>query len=168
MGLSFGGKEVTDADILNWSEETHSKVADRKSPTAKSFKDRVLTTALFYLELVKAIGHSDDVRDELVHWDVAPASNQKEVEQDLDRRMANARYVISLVRMFGGDIFVLPEDLCIMEPKAVLSIYAALMTLDYEGKLSPTGNDAYKPGAGGADVMNKMEDAMYGQQGFSG
>jgi len=166
--LSFGGKEVTDADILNWSKETHSKVADRKTPTAKSFKDRVLTTALFYLELLKGIGHSDDVNDELVHWDVQPAANQKEVEEDLERRMANARYAISLVRMFGGDIFILPEDLVIMEPKAVLSIYAALMTLDYEGKLKPSGNDAYKPGAGGGDVMNKMEDAMYGQQGFSG
>merc|ERR1719295_1223653 len=166
--LSFGGKEVTDADILNWSKETHSKVTDRKTPTAKGFKDRVLTTALFYLELVKAIGHSEDVKDDVVHWDVQPAANQKEVEMDLDRRMANARYTISLVRMFGGDLFVLPEDLVVMEPKAVLSIYAALMTLDYEGKLQPTSYDAYKPGAGGADVMNKMENAMYGQQGFSG
>jgi len=166
--LSFGGKEVTDADILNWSKETHSKVADRKTPTAKSFKDRVLTTALFYLELLKGIGHVEDVRDDLVHWDVQPAANQKEVEEDLERRMANARYAISLVRMYGGDIFVLPEDLVIMEPKAVLSVYAALMTLDYEGKLQPTSNDSYKPGAAGGDVMNKMEDAMYGQQGFSG
>jgi len=167
--LSFGGKEVTDADILKWSKETHGKLEDRKTPTPKSFKDRVLTTALFYLELVKAIGHADDVRDDLVNWNVQPAANQKEVEQDLDDRMANARYAISLVRMFGGDLFILPEDLVIMEPKAVLSVYAALMTLDYEGKLSPHKDADYKPGnADNPDVMGKMEDAMYGQQGLSG
>jgi len=163
--LSFGGKEVTDADILKWSKDTHGAYADRKTPTAKSFKDRVLTTALFYLELVAAIGHSEDVNDDLVGWDVQPAANQKEVEQDLEGRMANARYAISLVRMFGGDLFVLPEDLVVMEPKAVLSMYAALMTLDYEGKVHPPKDDDYKPG--NVD-MNKMESAMYGQQGFSG
>merc|ERR1712083_1178122 len=147
---------------------THQALEDRKTPTAKGFKDRVLTTSLFYLELVKAIGHSDYVRDDLVHWDVEPAANSKEVENDLERRVENARYAISLVRMYGGDIFVLPEDLVIMEPKAVLSVYAALMTLDFEGKMSPQNEDSYKPGAAGGDVMNKMEDAMYGQQGFSG
>ena len=51
--LSFGGKEVTDADILKWSKDTHQALEDRKTPTAKGFKDRVLTTSLFYLELVK-------------------------------------------------------------------------------------------------------------------
>jgi len=157
--LSFGGKEVKDADILKWSKDTHQALEDRKSATAKSFKDRVLTTAVFYLELLKAMGHAEDVKDELVHWDIKPAGNQQEVEQDLDRRLANARYTISLIRMFGGDIFVLPEDLVAMEPKAVMSVYAALMTIAYEGKSQPAGK---------GQEMNKMEDALYGSGGLSG
>merc|ERR1712228_537947 len=166
--LSFGGKAVTDKDIMEWSKKTHDKLEDKRTPTPKNMKDRVLTTACFYLELLKAIGHASDVKDELVHWDIAPGQNQKEVEVDLDKRMQNARYAISLIRMFGQDVFVLPEDLVQMDSKAVPVVFAALMTLDYEGKAQPATADSYKPGAAvvdDANLMDKMEDAINGQKG---
>jgi len=163
--LSFGGKEVTDNDILKWSKETHAQLAERRTPTAKSFRDRTLTTALFYLELLKACSNAGDVKDDLVHWDAAVMQNSSD-QHMMAERMANARYAISLIRMFGGDVFVLPEDLVSMEPKAVLAVYAAIMTIDYERKTQPANGNQYKPG--NMKDINQAEEAVYGSNGFSG
>jgi len=165
--LSFGGKEVTDADILKWSKDTHEKLGgDRRTKTAQSFKDRTLTTSIFYLELLKAITLGDDtVRDDLIHYDVEPMQNSND-QNKMTERLANARYAVSLIRMLGGDIFVLPEDLVIMEPKAVLSVYAAIMTVDYERKNMPRNGNQYNPA--NMDDIQQSEDALYGSGGFSG
>jgi len=44
-------------------------------------------------------------------------------------RLDNARLAMSYARKFGSNLFVLPEHLCGMEPKAVLSMFAAIMTV---------------------------------------
>jgi len=163
--LSFGGKEVTDKDILKWSKETHAQLAERRTPTAKGFHDRTLTTALFYLELLKAVSDEGSVNDETVHWDVPVMQNSSDSNM-MTERMANARYAVSLIRMFGGDVFVLPEDLVSMEPKAVLAVFAAIMTIDYERKKNPVNGNQYKPG--NMKDIDQAEEAVYGNNGFSG
>eukprot|EP01083_Nonionella_stella_P021799 60363_1 len=164
--LSFGGKEVTDNDILKWSKDTHALLDNKRTETAKSFRDRWLTTCVFYLELLKVITRPDDaVKDELVNYDLRPMQNSSDTAQ-MSERLANARYAISVIRMYGGDVFVLPEDLVQMEPKAVLSVYAAIMTVDYERKTQPKNGNSYKPE--NMDDIQKAEEAVYGTDGFSG
>merc|ERR1711920_1205892 len=100
---------------------THEKLGgDRKTKTATGFRDRSLTTCLFYLELIKVITSPDGaVKEELINYDVPPLDNQSSDDM-MDERLENARYTLSLIRMSGGDVFVLPEDLVRMEPKGVL------------------------------------------------
>merc|ERR1719150_2203192 len=164
--LSFGGKEVTDKDILNWSKETHAKLEIKKAKTATSFKDRSLTTCVFYLELLKVVTQPDDtMKEELINYDLKPMQSSND-QANMKVRMANARYAVSIIRMYGGDVFVLPEDLVCMEPKAVLSTYAAIMTVDYERKTQPKNGNSYKPE--NMDDIQQAEEAIYGSGGFSG
>eukprot|EP01084_Bolivina_argentea_P181239 313040_1 len=162
--LAFDGKSVTDKDILKWSTETHEKLQDKRAKTAKSFRDRSLTTCVFYIELLKVISDEGFVNDDLVDYDVEPlASSQDEFMKE---RCLNARYCISLIRRYGGDVFLLPEDLVIMEPKAVLSVYAAIMTIDFQLKTKPKGQTDYNQN-GNMDDIQQAEDALY-KGGFSG
>eukprot|EP00484_Ammonia_sp_Unknown_P025442 CAMPEP_0197026236 /NCGR_PEP_ID=MMETSP1384-20130603/6370_1 /TAXON_ID=29189 /ORGANISM="Ammonia sp." /LENGTH=933 /DNA_ID=CAMNT_0042454875 /DNA_START=95 /DNA_END=2896 /DNA_ORIENTATION=+ len=162
--LSFGGKEVTDDDILKWSKETHAKLQEKRTPTARGFRDRTLTTCLFYAELMKAIGV--EIKDDIINWGVPPLQSQSDDNQ-MKERVDNARYVISLIRMHGGDVFILPEDLVIMDQKAVLSVYAAIMTVDYEKRTMPVNSNQYNPNVDLNDLQ-QAESAIYGSGGFSG
>ena len=164
--LSFGGKEVTDADILKWAKETHSKLQNPRTKNATSFRDRTLTTCVYYLELLKVVCENDTVNDDLINYDVPPLMNQSDDNQ-MQERMKNARYAVSLIRMHGGDVFVLPEDLVIMDQKAVLSVYAAIMTVDYEKRTKPANSNQYNPNVDLNDIQ-QSEDAVYGSGGFSG
>mmetsp|Transcript_2129 Transcript_2129/g.3441 ORF Transcript_2129/g.3441 Transcript_2129/m.3441 type:complete len:934 (-) Transcript_2129:311-3112(-) len=162
--LSFGGKEVTDDDILKWSKETHAKLQEKRTATARGFRDRTLTTCLFYAELMKAIGV--EIKDDIINWGVPPLQSQSDDNQ-MKERVDNARYVISLIRMHGGDVFILPEDLVIMDQKAVLSVYAAIMTVDYEKRTMPVNSNQYNPNVDLNDLQ-QAESAIYGSGGFSG
>merc|ERR1711971_131210 len=132
--LSFGGKEVTDKDILKWSKETHMTLAERRTPTATGFHDRTLTTALFYLELLKCCSDEGSVNDAIVHWDVPVMQNSADTNMMTER-------------------------------KAVLAVFAAIMTIDYERKNKPANGNQYKPG--NMKEINQAEEAVYGGNGFS-
>ena len=51
----------------------------------------------------------------------------------MEKRLENARYAMSMTRRLGGELFVMPEDLVCKEAKAVLSVFAAIMTIDMTG-----------------------------------
>jgi len=126
--LSFGGKKVTDADILQWANVTIAQYDDRKSKPIGNFKDRTLSTCVFYIELLAAV-RPNDVDTSLIHYDVRPLVNNRVNDNMRTERIENARLAMSYARKFGSDLFVLPEHLCGMEPKAVLSMFAAIMTV---------------------------------------
>ena len=44
-------------------------------------------------------------------------------------RLQNARYVMTLIRKFGGELFIIPYHLCNMENKAILAVFASIMTI---------------------------------------
>jgi len=76
------------------------------------------------------------VKDDIVCWDVSPLQElrKKEDEEMYRKRLSNAKYAMTLARREGAELFVLPEDLVVLEPKAVLSMMAALMTIHYQEK----------------------------------
>lgn len=71
--LSFGGKKIEDKDILAWANELILKLPEeeRKSVPLRSFKDRQLTTCVFYLELLKII-MPKAIQDDIVYYDLEP------------------------------------------------------------------------------------------------
>ncbi|KAH7546809.1 hypothetical protein FEM48_Zijuj01G0240500 [Ziziphus jujuba var. spinosa] len=91
------GKEMKDADILNWANRK-VKGTGRNSHI-DSFKDKSLSSGIFFLELLSA------VEPRVVNWNLVTKG-----ESD-DEKKLNATYIISVARKLGCSIFLLPEDI---------------------------------------------------------
>ncbi|KAJ4981916.1 hypothetical protein NE237_032753 [Protea cynaroides] len=107
------GKEMTDADILNWANN-RVKRARRKSQM-ESFKDKSLSNGIFFLELLSA------VEPRVVNWSLVTKG-----ETDEDKKM-NATYIISVARKLGCSVFLLPEDIMEVNQKMILTLTASIM-----------------------------------------
>ncbi|KAE8685245.1 Fimbrin-1 [Hibiscus syriacus] len=106
-------KEITDADILNWANRTVNQ-AGRKSQM-ESFKDKSLSTGIFFLELLSA------VEPRVVNWGLVTKGRNDE-----EKKM-NATYIISVARKLGCSIFLLPEDVMQVNQKMMLTLTASIM-----------------------------------------
>ncbi|KAL3367435.1 hypothetical protein AABB24_011927 [Solanum stoloniferum] len=107
------GKEITDADILEWS---NSKVRNSGSKSRMaSFKDRSLSDGIFFLELLSA------VHPRAVNWSLVTKGETEE------QKKMNATYIISIARKLGCSIFLLPEDLIEVNQKMMLTLTASIM-----------------------------------------
>ncbi|KAI9083294.1 hypothetical protein K1719_034826 [Acacia pycnantha] len=107
------GKEITDADILNWANNKVKK-AGRTSQMG-SFKDKNLSNGIFFLELLSA------VEARVVNWSLVTKGETVE-----DKKL-NATYIISVARKLGCSIFLLPEDIMEVNPKMILILTASMM-----------------------------------------
>ncbi|KAL6911385.1 hypothetical protein ACP4OV_000190 [Aristida adscensionis] len=107
------GKEITDADILNWA---NSKVkASGRSSRMESFKDKSLSNGLFFLHLLSA------VQQRVVNWKVVTKG------EDDEEKKLNATYIISVARKLGCSVFLLPEDIIEVNQKMILTLTASIM-----------------------------------------
>lgn len=131
--LSLSSKQsVSDCDILQWANLTINECQYAKSKSLTSLKDNALSTGIFYVELLKAI-KPKHVDLSVIYYDIKPKSINNQSNSFIDRhqkhRISNASYAISMIRRFGGEIFVTPTDLCNIEYKSVLSVFASIMTI---------------------------------------
>ncbi|XP_009783994.1 fimbrin-2-like [Nicotiana tabacum] len=107
------GKEITDADILEWS---NNKVRNSGSKSRMaSFKDKSLSDGIFFLELLSA------VHPRAVNWSLVTKGETEE------QKKMNATYIISIARKLGCSIFLLPEDLIEVNQKMILTLTASIM-----------------------------------------
>ncbi|KAF3648244.1 Fimbrin-3 [Capsicum annuum] len=123
----FRGKEITDADILMWANKK-VKNTGRKSKM-ESFKDKSLSSGLFFLELLTA------VEPRVVNWNLVTKG-----ESDEEKKL-NATYIISVARKLGCSIFLLPEDIMEVNQKMILTLTASIMYWS----LQQTADDAESP-----------------------
>ncbi|XP_022716815.1 fimbrin-1-like [Durio zibethinus] len=107
------GKEITDADIINWANRKVKSTG--RTTQIESFKDKSLSTGLFFLELLSA------VEPRLVNWNLVTKG-----ESDDEKRL-NATYIISVARKLGCSIFLLPEDIMEVNQKMILTLTASIM-----------------------------------------
>ncbi|GAY51678.1 hypothetical protein CUMW_136050 [Citrus unshiu] len=107
------GKEITDADILQWA---NAKVRISGSQShMNSFKDKSLADGIFFLELLSA------VQPRAVNWSLVTKG-----VTDEEKKM-NATYIISIARKLGCSIFLLPEDMTEVNQKMILTLTASIM-----------------------------------------
>jgi len=122
----FGGKEVTEKDMVKWCNDCVVAAGPIKAGTQvksmKSFKDPSLSDGLFFLNLLHAV--KPGILDEEYVYD--PASEEKE-------QTDNARYAISVARKLGATIFLLPEDIVEVKPKMILTFVASIMSVKLRG-----------------------------------
>nr|XP_048336523.1 fimbrin-1-like isoform X1 [Ziziphus jujuba var. spinosa]XP_048336534.1 fimbrin-1-like isoform X1 [Ziziphus jujuba var. spinosa]XP_048336544.1 fimbrin-1-like isoform X1 [Ziziphus jujuba var. spinosa] len=129
------GKEMKDADILNWANRK-VKGTGRNSHI-DSFKDKSLSSGIFFLELLSA------VEPRVVNWNLVTKG-----ESD-DEKKLNATYIISVARKLGCSIFLLPEDIMEVNQKMILTLTASIMywslqqvTDESDGSSSPADVNA--------------------------
>jgi plastin-1 len=108
------GSNVTDQDMINWSNEK-VRAAGKKS-SMKDFKDSSLKTSVFFLDLLDAIKNC-------VNYDLVTAG-----QSDEDATQ-NAKYVISIARKIGCTIFLLPEDIVEVKNKMILTLVGSIMAV---------------------------------------
>ncbi|KAI4354181.1 hypothetical protein L6164_003073 [Bauhinia variegata] len=107
------GKEINDADILQWA---NSKVSSTGSQIhMDSFKDKSLADGIFFLELLSS------VQPRAVNWGLVTKGVTDEEEK------MNATYIISIARKLGCSIFLLPEDITEVNQKMILTLTASIM-----------------------------------------
>ena len=75
----------------------------------------------------------------------------------MKKRLQNARYAMTLARREGAELFVLPEDLIVLEAKAVLSVFAALMTITFREQ-----RGASPPKAGDEEIALELGTSFAG------
>ncbi|KAL9244002.1 hypothetical protein vseg_017825 [Gypsophila vaccaria] len=114
------GKDITDADILNWANKKVK--SSGKSSHIDSFKDKSLSNGKFFLELLSA------VEPRVVNWKVVTSG-----ETDEDKKL-NATYIISVARKLGCSIFLLPEDIIEVNQKMILTLTASIMYWSLQNK----------------------------------
>ncbi|KAK4747166.1 hypothetical protein SAY87_026203 [Trapa incisa] len=113
LRLHSHGKEITDADILEWAN-TKVQNSGRQSHM-DSFKDKRLSDGIFFLELLSA------VQPRVVNWSLVTKG-----ATDEEKKM-NASYIISIARKLGCSIFLLPEDITEVNQKMILTLTASIM-----------------------------------------
>jgi hypothetical protein len=111
--MSKGGKEITDEDIISWA---NGKVSSSgKSSRFSDFKDKTLADSRFIMDLLYAC------QPESVDYSlVTPGKTDEE-------KMLNAQYAISCARKMGCVVFLLWEDIVEVQPKLMLTFFAAVM-----------------------------------------
>ncbi|KAK9944574.1 hypothetical protein M0R45_010135 [Rubus argutus] len=107
------GKEISDADILEWANTKVSKTGSQSC--MKSFKDKSLSDGIFFLELLSS------VQPRVVNWSLVTKG-----VTDEEKKM-NASYIISIARKLGCSIFLLPEDITEVNQKMILTLTASIM-----------------------------------------
>ncbi|XP_052177792.1 fimbrin-3-like isoform X2 [Diospyros lotus] len=107
------GKEITDADILIWANKKVKSTG--RTSNIESFKDKSLSSGLFFLELLSA------VEPRVVNWNLVTKG-----ESDEEKKL-NATYIISVARKLGCSIFLLPEDIIEVNQKMILTLTASIM-----------------------------------------
>ncbi|XP_047970682.1 fimbrin-5-like [Salvia hispanica] len=118
------GKEIGDADILNWANEKVKKSG--RSSQMESFKDKNLATGRFFLELLSS------VEPRVVNWALVTKGTTDE-----DKK-SNATYIISVARKLGCSIFLLPEDIIEVNQKMMLTLTASIMYWSLQKKVGDT------------------------------
>ncbi|KAL1209724.1 Fimbrin-4 [Cardamine amara subsp. amara] len=119
------GKEITEADILNWANQKVKKVG--RTSHAVSFKDKKLSNGIFFLELLSA------VEPRVVNWSLVTKGETEE------EKKLNATYIISVARKLGCSIFLLPEDIIEVNQKMMLILAASIMNCSLQEQ-SDTGS----------------------------
>ncbi|XP_073013865.1 fimbrin-5-like [Typha latifolia] len=125
------GKEISDADILTWANNKVKKSG--KSSQMDSFKDKNLSSGIFFLELLSA------VQPRVVNWKVVTKG------EDEEEKKLNATYIISVARKLGCSVFLLPEDIMEVNQKMILTLTASIMYWSLQKQQPAENSEASEP-----------------------
>lgn len=113
LARSMGKRELADTDMVKWANDMSRKGG--KSSSIRSFKDTTLGSGVFLVDVLNGM-KSSYVDYELV----APGRTDEEAYM-------NAKLAISIARKMGATIWLVPEDICAVRSRLILSFIGSLM-----------------------------------------
>jgi plastin-1 len=118
LAQRLGKREITDADMVKWANDTAAKSPSRASPPGgvRSFKDTSIGNGIFLLDVLAGMKSS------YVDYEMVFSGRTDE------EKYANAKLAISIARKMGATIWLVPEDICSVRSRLVLSFIGSLMS----------------------------------------
>lgn len=116
--LAGEGQQVNENSIVEWA---NNKLANAgKKSFIQNFQDPLISDSRVICDLIDAIRPNTIAYHEL------------KLDGSAESKMDNARYAVSMARKIGARVFALPEDICEVKQKMVMTIFATLMIIDYK------------------------------------
>jgi len=116
-GNDSNGKLV-EGEIIKWVNEKLAEAG--KTSTIRSFQDPMISSGMPLIDLIDAI------KPGCINYDLVVEGDGEE------ERIANAKYGISMARRLGARVYALPEDIVEVKPKMVMTVFAVLMSRDFQ------------------------------------
>ncbi|KJF60233.1 fimbrin, variant 2 [Coccidioides immitis RS] len=113
LAKRMGKREITDGEMIQWANEMSRKGG--KSSSIRSFKDQVIGSGVFLLDVLNGMKSS------YVDYDLVTAGRTD------DESYANAKLAISIARKMGATIWLVPEDICQVRPRLITTFIGSLM-----------------------------------------
>lgn len=107
LAQRLGKREITDAEMVKWANDMSRKGG--KNSTIRSFKDASIGSGVFFLDVLNGMKSS------YVDYDLVTPGRTD------DDAYMNAKLSISIARKMGATIWLVPEDICQVRSKLVLT-----------------------------------------------
>ena len=107
LAQRMGKREITDAEMVKWANDMSRKGG--KNSSIRSFKDASIGTGIFFLDVLNGMKAS------YVDYDLVTPGRTD------DDAYMNAKLSISIARKLGATIWLVPEDICQVRSKLVLT-----------------------------------------------
>lgn len=115
LAQRLGKREITDAEMVLWANETSQKGG--RASRIRSFKDAAIGSGVFLLDVLNGLKSS------YVDYDlVTPGRTDEEA-------YANAKLAISIARKMGATIWLVPEDICQVRSRLVVTFIGMLFSV---------------------------------------
>lgn len=107
LAARMGKREISDAEMVKWANDMSRKGG--KSSSIRSFRDQGIGNGIFLLDVLNGMKSS------YVDYDlVTPGRTDEE-------SYANAKLSISIARKMGATIWLVPEDICQVRSRLVVT-----------------------------------------------
>ncbi|OBT80800.1 hypothetical protein VF21_00204 [Pseudogymnoascus sp. 05NY08] len=113
LAQRMGKREITDAEMVKWANDMSRKGG--KSSAIRSFKDSSIGTGTFLLDVLNGMKSS------YVDYDLVTSGRTE------DEAYLNAKLSISIARKLGATIWLVPEDICQIRSRLVVTFIGSLM-----------------------------------------
>lgn len=107
LAQRLGKREITDVEMIKWANDMSRKGG--KNSSIRSFKDSAIGTGIFLLDVLNGM------KSNYVDYDLVTSGRNEE-----DAYM-NAKLSISIARKMGATIWLVPEDICQVRSRLVVT-----------------------------------------------
>ena len=121
LAQRLGKREISDAEMVKWANE-QSRKGGRNS-SIRSFKDQAIGSGVFLLDVLNGMKSS------YVDYDLVTSGRNDE------EAYANAKLAISIARKMGATIWLVPEDICQVRSRLVVTFIGESFPPSYSPKV---------------------------------